>query len=99
MQGDRESWGCRRHRICTDEPGNICLLAPDWWRGDEQLLVECVSPFACPSDTAVLSPVHATDLYLTAVGALLTLVYVTGLVFRPARRVARGRRLLTVLVL
>lgn len=41
------------------------------------------------SGTAVLPRAQTTDVYLTAVGALLTLVYVTGLVFRPTRRIAR----------
>jgi cation:H+ antiporter len=41
------------------------------------------------SGQAVLPQAQATDIYLTAVGALLTLVYLTGLLFRPARRIAR----------
>ena len=31
---------------------------------------------------------QASDIYLTALAALLTLVYVAGLLFRPRRRVA-----------
>jgi cation:H+ antiporter len=41
------------------------------------------------SGTAVLPEAHDTDIYLTAVAILLTMVYMAGLVFRPGRRVAR----------
>jgi cation:H+ antiporter len=52
------------------------------------------------SGRAVLPQAQATDIYLTAVGAVLTLVYLTGLLFRPARRIARmGIDSLIVLVL
>lgn len=52
------------------------------------------------SGKAVLPEAQDTDIYLTAVGILLTLVYVTGLVFRPARRIAHmGVDSLIVLVL
>jgi cation:H+ antiporter len=52
------------------------------------------------SGTAVLPQAHDTDIYLTALGALLTLVYMAGLLFRPARRIARmGADSLVVLVL
>ncbi|MDX6326592.1 MAG: cation:H+ antiporter [Nocardioidaceae bacterium] len=52
------------------------------------------------SGTAVLPQAQATDIYLTAVGILLTLVYATGLLFRPQRRIARmGIDSLVVLVL
>jgi len=52
------------------------------------------------SGTAVLPQAHDTDIYLTAVAILLTLVYMTGLVFRPGRRTARmGIDSLIVLVL
>jgi cation:H+ antiporter len=37
---------------------------------------------------AVLPQAQSTDIYLTALAALLTLVFVTGLLFRPRRRVA-----------
>jgi cation:H+ antiporter len=51
------------------------------------------------SGTAVLPQAHDTDIYLTAVAVLLTLIYVTGLLFRPGRRIARmGVDSLTVLV-
>jgi len=52
------------------------------------------------SGKAVLPQAHATDIYLTALGMLLTLVYATGLLFRPQRRIARmGADSLAVLVL
>jgi cation:H+ antiporter len=52
------------------------------------------------SGRAVLPQAHATDIYLTAVGLLLTAVYVVGLLFRPCRRVAGvGLDSLVVLVL
>jgi cation:H+ antiporter len=41
------------------------------------------------SGKAVLPQAHATDIYLTALGMLLTLVYLAGLLFRPQRRTAR----------
>jgi cation:H+ antiporter len=41
------------------------------------------------SGKSVLPQAHDTDIYLTAIGAVLTAVYVAGLLFRPARRVAR----------
>jgi cation:H+ antiporter len=52
------------------------------------------------SGKAVLPHAHASDIYLTAVGIVLTAVYVTGLLFRPTRRIARmGIDSLVVLVL
>ena len=52
------------------------------------------------SGKAVLPHAQDTDIYLTAVGIVLTAVYVTGLLFRPTRRIARmGPDSLVVLVL
>ena len=52
------------------------------------------------SGKAVLPQAQASDLYLTALGALLTVVYLVGLVLRPQRRVLRmGVDSLVVLVL
>lgn len=52
------------------------------------------------SGQAVLPQAHDTDIYLTATGIVLTVVYVTGLLFRPTRRIARmGIDSLLVLVL
>jgi cation:H+ antiporter len=39
------------------------------------------------SGSAVLPAAHKTDIYLTALGALLTVVYMFGLVFRPRRQI------------
>ncbi len=52
------------------------------------------------SGKAVLPQAKDTDIYLTAVGMLLTVVYLGGLLFRPRRRIARmGLDSLVVLVL
>lgn len=41
------------------------------------------------SGKAVLPNAHASDIYLTALAGLLTLIYMAGLLFRPAREYAR----------
>jgi cation:H+ antiporter len=41
------------------------------------------------SGKAILPDAQASDLYLTALGALLTVVYMVGLLFRPSRQHAR----------
>ena len=41
------------------------------------------------SGRAVLPQARTSDIYLTAVGVVLTAVYITGLLFRPTRRIAR----------
>ena len=52
------------------------------------------------SGKAVLPTAHAADIYLTALGALLTIVYMVGLVLRPRRQWLRmGPDSLAVLVL
>jgi cation:H+ antiporter len=52
------------------------------------------------SGQAVLPRAHNTDIYLTALGGLLTIVYMIGLVFRPRRQWARmGPDSIAVLVL
>jgi cation:H+ antiporter len=52
------------------------------------------------SGKSVLPQAQDTDIYLTALGVLLTLVYMGGLVFRPTRRIGRmGIDSLVVLVL
>src|SRR5206468_8004156 len=40
------------------------------------------------SGKSVLPQAQNTDIYLTALGVLLTLVYAAGLLFRPSRRIA-----------
>jgi cation:H+ antiporter len=57
-------------------------------------------PATLISGKAVLPQAQSTDIYLTALGALLTLVFVTGLLFWPQRRIARmGVDSLVVLLL
>lgn len=52
------------------------------------------------SGKPVLPQAHATDIYLTALAILLTLVYMLGLIFRPARKfLGMGVDSLVVLVL
>ncbi|WP_213815642.1 sodium:calcium antiporter [Glaciihabitans sp. dw_435] len=52
------------------------------------------------SGKAVLPQANASDIYLTALAGLLTLVYVVGLIFRPSRRiVGMGVDSLIVLIL
>lgn len=52
------------------------------------------------SGKPVLPQAHATDIYLTALAILLTLVYMLGLIFRPARKIlGMGVDSLVVLVL
>jgi cation:H+ antiporter len=52
------------------------------------------------SGQSVLPRAHHTDIYLTALGALLTIAYMIGLVFRPRRQWARmGPDSIAVLVL
>jgi cation:H+ antiporter len=52
------------------------------------------------SGQAVLPRAHNTDIYLTALGALLTVVYMLGLVFRPQRQWLRmGPDSIAVLIL
>jgi cation:H+ antiporter len=52
------------------------------------------------SGKTVLPQAQATDIYLTALAILLTVVYLLGLLFRPKRRIARmGTDSLIVLVL
>ena len=41
------------------------------------------------SGEAVLPQAHATDIYLTGLGALLTAIYIWGLITRPRRRILR----------
>ncbi len=52
------------------------------------------------SGSAVLPLAQSTDIYLAALGVLLTAVYIYGLIFRPRRMILRmGLDSLTVLVL
>ena len=52
------------------------------------------------SGKAVLPQAHKSDMYLTGLGILLTIVYILGLLFRPKRQIARmGIDSLAVVVL
>jgi cation:H+ antiporter len=52
------------------------------------------------SGVSVLPAAHDTDIYLTGLGMLLTVVYICGLIFRPRRQVANmGIDSLTVCIL
>jgi cation:H+ antiporter len=46
-------------------------------------------PASLLSGHAVISQAHPTDVYLTGLGILLTVVYIFGIVFRPARTIGR----------
>jgi cation:H+ antiporter len=79
--------------------GDYQLAVSDIFGGNAFLPVLFL-PASLLSGTAVLPQAHDTDIYLTAVGILLTLVYMAGLVFRPSRRIAgMGVDSLAVLVL
>jgi cation:H+ antiporter len=57
-------------------------------------------PATLLSGHAVLPAAQRTDIYLTALGIVLTLTYAAGLLFRPRRRIARlGVDSLAVLIL
>jgi cation:H+ antiporter len=52
------------------------------------------------SGKSVIPQAHSTDIYLTALAVVLTLVYLLGILFRPSRRIARmGLDSILVLVL
>jgi cation:H+ antiporter len=54
--------------------------------GGNAFLPVLLLPATVISGKAVLPNAHNSDLYLTALGALLTIIYMAGLVFRPARQ-------------
>jgi cation:H+ antiporter len=79
--------------------GDFKLAVSDIFGGNAFLPVLFL-PATLLSGTAVLPQAQATDIYLTALAALLTTVYVAGLLFRPRRRFARmGLDSLVVLLL
>lgn len=79
--------------------GDYKLAVSDIFGGNAFLPVLFL-PATLLTGEAVLPRAMSTDIYLTALGALLTLVYVAGLLFRPRRRVARmGVDSLVVLLL
>jgi cation:H+ antiporter len=66
--------------------GDYDLAVSDIFGGNAFLPVLFVMASAL-SGRAVLPEAQSTDIYLAALGILLTVVYMVGLVFRPARRV------------
>ena len=79
--------------------GDYKLAVSDIFGGNAFLPVLFL-PATLLTGEAVLPQAQSIDIYLTALGALLTLVYVAGLLFRPRRRIARmGVDSLVVLVL
>ena len=68
--------------------------------GDYQLAVSDIFLAGLLSGSAVLPQAQDTDIYLTALGIVLTVVYGWGLITRPHRQVARmGMDSVAVLVL
>jgi cation:H+ antiporter len=85
--------------LTSVKAGDYQLAVSDIFGGNAFLPVLFL-PASLISGTAVLPQAQATDVYLTALAVLLTLVYMAGLVFRPGRRIARmGVDSLVVLVL
>jgi cation:H+ antiporter len=79
--------------------GDFQLAVSDIFGGNAFLPVLFL-PASLISGKAVLPQAQHTDIYLTALAVLLTLVYMAGLLFRPGRRFARmGVDSLTVLIL
>jgi len=68
--------------------GDYQLAVSDIFGGNAFLPVLFL-PATIISGTAVLPQAHNSDVYLTALAILLTVVYVCGLLFRPARQWAR----------
>ncbi|SFW67545.1 sodium:calcium antiporter [Amycolatopsis australiensis] len=79
--------------------GDYQLAVSDIFGGNAFLPVLFL-PATLLSGKAVLPQAQRSDIYLTALAALLTLVYAAGLLFRPRRRILRmGVDSLVVLVL
>ena len=79
--------------------GDVQLAVSDIFGGNAFLPVLFL-PATVLSGSAVLPQASASDIYLTALAMLLTLVYAAGLVLRPRRRLARmGVDSVAVLVL
>jgi cation:H+ antiporter len=85
--------------LAAARDGNYELAVSNVFGGNAFLPV-LLLPAALLSAAAVVPQAAGVDIYLTAVGLLLTVVYLVGLLFRPRRRVLRmGPDSLAVLVL
>jgi cation:H+ antiporter len=73
--------------LASVKTGDYQLAMSDIFGGNAFLPVLFL-PATLITGEAVLPQAQSTDIYLTALAALLTLVFVTGLLFRPRRRVA-----------
>ena len=68
--------------------GDYQLAVSDIFGGNAFLPVLFL-PATIISGSAVLPQAHDTDVYLTALGILLTVIYLWGLLFRPQRQIGR----------
>jgi cation:H+ antiporter len=85
--------------ITSARMGDYQLAMGDIFGGNAFLPVLFL-PATLISGSAVLPAAGRSDIYLTALGAVLTIVYMSGLIFRPKREVARmGPDSITVFVL
>ncbi|WP_205648130.1 sodium:calcium antiporter [Actinomadura rubteroloni] len=85
--------------LASVRAGDYQLAVSDIFGGNAFLPVLFL-PATLLSGQAVLTHAEGTDIYLTALAMLLTLVYAAGLLFRPRRRIAgMGIDSLTALVL
>lgn len=85
--------------ITSARMGDVQLAMGDIFGGNAFLPVLFL-PATLIAGSAVLPAAGPSDIYLTALGALLTIVYMAGLIFRPRRQVLRmGVDSVAVLVL
>jgi cation:H+ antiporter len=74
--------------ITSARMGDFQLAISDIFGGNAFLPVLFL-PATLISGSAVLPAAGRSDIYLTALGAALTVVYIAGLIFRPSRNIAR----------
>jgi cation:H+ antiporter len=85
--------------ITSARMGDYQLAMGDIFGGNAFLPVLFL-PATLISGNAVLPAAHASDVYLTGLGAALTIVYMAGLIFRPRQQFLRmGADSIVVLVL
>lgn len=77
--------------ITSARMGDYQLAIGDIFGGNAFLPVLFL-PATLLAGQAVLPAAGRSDVYLTALGAVLTIVYMAGLIFRPGKQVANGRR-------